>query len=103
MTPRRTARLARQYHSGAVMQQCPLATHVEASGQPEIIESSLRDVLTGDTLTPAEAAAKLRCSRKTIHRIFRHLPGIVPVGKSSYLIPRSMFEAWVRQRIAAAA
>lgn len=50
-------------------------------------------------MTPSKVAELLKCSTKTVHRTFQHMPGIVPVGKCSYLIPRTLFESWLRERM----
>jgi len=63
------------------------------------VHEGIADLLAGQTLTPREAAAILKCSSKTVHRIFRGMPGVIPTTRSSYLIPRSLFELWARQRM----
>lgn len=65
----------------------------------ERLASSMEDVYAGRTLTPRQVERILKCSVKTVHRIFGRMPGIVPVGKASYLIPRSLFDEWMRTRM----
>jgi hypothetical protein len=94
--PIRTAKLAREFHSAPVRnQQAQLIPIKDAS--PETVEASVADVLDGTALKPAEVAVKLRCSVKSVHRIFSNMAGIVRTGKRAYLVPRSLLEAWLRQ------
>ena len=98
--PRRTAQLARQFHASGVIES-PAGRADTRTGaiNKETLVSSVEDVYAGRTLTPSEAAKILKCSVKTVHRTFRRMPGIVPVGKTSYLIPRSLFDSWLQQRM----
>jgi hypothetical protein len=100
--PIRTAKLAREFHSAPVRnQQAQLIPIKDAS--PETVEASVADVLDGTALKPAEVAVKLRCSVKSVHRIFSNMAGIVRTGKRAYLVPRSLLEAWLRQQVNRAA
>lgn len=98
--PRRsilTARLARQFHTSPALAEVPREPLAAVSDQA--VESGIADLFVGATLTPGDAAGILKCSVKTAHRIFKRMPGVVPTSKSSYLIPRSLFESWVRKRM----
>lgn len=96
--PRRTAQLARQFHStGVIIQPAGLqAERVTKTIDDDAFGPGIADVYAGQTLKPSEVKSILKCSVKTVHRIFQHMPGIVPVGKRSYLIPRSLFNSWMR-------
>jgi excisionase family DNA binding protein len=98
--PRHTARLARQFHASGAIESPPGQADIPTGAiTRESLVLSLQDVYSRRTLTPSEAAEILKCSVKTVHRIFRRMPGIVPVGKTSYLIPRSLFESWLQERM----
>lgn len=98
---RRTAQLARQFHSAGVIVQPAgqQAERVIRTIDEDTFGSGIADVYAGQTFTPPEVGDLLKCSVKTVHRIFQHMPGIVPVGKHSYLIPRSLFDSWMRLRM----
>ena len=98
--PYRTAHLARQFHTSAVLIRPEMPVKKPAvSIDEKSFDSVIGDLFAGQTLTPAEAAHLLKCSVKTIHRTFQHMTGIIPTGKCSYLIPRSLFDSWLRSRM----
>jgi hypothetical protein len=96
--PLLTSRLARQFHSSAVIELTPRKPVAAITEQ--VITAGITDLFAGKTLKPKEAAAILRCSIKTVHRIFRRMPGVIPTTEGSYLIPLSLFESWTRHRMA---
>ena len=97
--PRRTARLARQFHESAVLARANSQETAVVPIDQRAFENGIADLFAGQTLSPQEVASLLKCSVKSVHRNFQHMPGVVPVGKRSYLIPRSLFESWLRERM----
>ena len=96
--PRRTARLARQFHTAGGLVQ-PKGQRTDAVPIDEqCLDTGIADLYAGQTHTPLQVATLLKRSVKTVHRIFQHMPGVLPVG-NSYLIPYSLFESWMRDQM----
>jgi hypothetical protein len=64
------------------------------------IRTAIQEIDDGHTLTIPDVCEKLRCKKDKALRLVRKRDGVVKIGKS-YLIPRSVFEAIIRESLVA--
>ena len=65
-----------------------------------VIQTAIREIGDGDTLTIPDVCEKLHCKKDKAIRLVRKRHGVAKIGKS-YLIPRSVFESIIRESLVA--